>query len=191
MPRRKRIEVKPLVLVPIDSMTPAEMKRLLPALRDDELPKIRRRMRHRTDGLSWRDDSAIGLRLTFAWENGLPIDEAVLAALMRRLQWPKTWPCSHLNEPPVRADGYTYVIVDPPGCRIYFASQEELAKEVRCSTSKLKAQIRLMWELEIILASGHGWIEFDAQLAWKGELLLREAYIDFQQQHLIKKLEFV
>lgn len=73
-----------------------------------------------------------------------------------------------------------------PGCRVLL-TQEEISDRLNCSQEKVRQAIKKLKELFIIVNSGNGWYELNAQLFWRGPEAFRQAYILVQRE--ISKIE--
>lgn len=68
------------------------------------------------------------------------------------------------------------------GCRANVTNRE-IAEELDISVPTVERGIRVLKQAGIIVNWGHGWIETDADLAWRGDEAVRQAYSRVQEVH--------
>lgn len=73
------------------------------------------------------------------------------------------------------------------GCRLY-AKQDQIAEMYKIvnpdsTRETINKQIRLMYNVGIIVNKAHGWVEFDAELCWNGRIDLWLAYRKVQETY--------
>jgi hypothetical protein len=192
MPRRRRPEEIPKVLIPKDSLTQAEMREKLGPLPAGEEPALRRRLKYVTKGLVTIEAQQITELFDCARQSGIQFDEGLAWRLTRLVQWPLTRLCKR-NGQPIEENGGRWYYLDETGCRIRFKSQSDLASQLHVSSSHLKHTVRQLRDLGFIVAGGKGWLEFNARLVWKGDYKLRDIYIQFQRDNIpsLRPFEFV
>jgi DNA-binding MarR family transcriptional regulator len=183
MPRPRPLAESPILLLPVASLTPTELlERIGSSIREDEEAILRRRRQYRNTSYVMYDNDALGELLSAAARDNLRLDEGLTWRMLRQVQWAVKREL-HKNGHPVEENGLRSYIVDIPGCRITYASQNELAAHLGVSQSHLKRNIRVLRDLGIVVMSGEGWLEFDARLIWKGDLHFRDAYSIYQRTH--------
>ena len=59
-------------------------------------------------------------------------------------------------------------------------TEQQMAQDFCKSLSTIERHVRTLKEYGFIVNSGHGWIELDAALCWRGDLNLLAAYREIQ-----------
>ncbi len=97
---------------------------------------------------------------------------------------------------PVRKGGKALYRLRRVGCRVYM-THEEIARQVRCSRSYASKQLRLLYDIGIIVnkakrsdSRGESWQEFDADLCWNGAWGVWREYKKIQEGHMDTVLIF-
>ena len=104
---------------------------------------------------------------------GLPYE--VLYFLLNNMEMARTRPA----DLPYNSIGEAPFRVIAPGCRVNM-TQEEISNGLECSMEKVRTAIKSLREFMIIVNSGHGWYELDAEFFWKGSEDIRNGYISIQ-----------
>lgn len=86
---------------------------------------------------------------------------------------------TRLENLPPNDDGLSLYRLVRVGCRVR-VKQSEIADALSCSVERVRLAIKQLKRCMIIVNSGNGWYEFDANFFWKGAESARVAYLDFQ-----------
>lgn len=112
--------------------------------------------------------------INFLRSEGETIDHEILNYMVGRVSF-----ADARSQGPANDNGLVPHILFMPGCRVEL-TQQEIANELGCSTERVRLAIKQLEICGVIVNSGKGWYEFDANHVWKGKEDIRQAYIPVQ-----------
>lgn len=112
--------------------------------------------------------------IRFLRAEGETIDHEVLNCMVGHLRFPVT-----RAQGPADQNGLVPHTVFLPGCRVE-RTQQQIADELRCSVERVRLAIKKFELCGVIVNSGRGWYEFDANFFWIGADDIRVAYARVQ-----------
>jgi hypothetical protein len=181
---RRRNYPHPAVLVPAARLT-ARARRLVDELETEvgEQRRVRLPRKQRfidVDPYLVIYTGNLMANLRRAGRGNVEVDLAILLALLVRVSMTKAVLKTGKHE--VGDDGTIFDVYELKviGCIVYFDTQASLAEDIGVAQSTLKSALSALREAGIIVHSGHGYIEFDAKLVWRGDCELRDAYVEVQ-----------
>lgn len=176
MPRRERTDLKPEVWMPDF---------------DDEQQNIKRYLKRGQRALVYSDDPAAmhyifefahvdanyWIELLSGHSQKQSINSNIFIFLISKLRASKVEPVRNSDQSFSTKNGMKKMRLETLGCRSYFGSEEQLAQELDLHRSTIIKQFRLMREAGIITNQGHGWVDLNADLVWKGSHAHQLAYV--------------
>lgn len=122
-------------------------------------------------------------RLDHCRELNTGIDEALVLYMVQNCDMARTTHKCDDNGNSVVIDGLQVHILRRVGCRVRM-TQDDIAHALKRSRQYVNAQIAILKECYFIVNWGKGWYEFDANLCWRGDLDMRNAYANQQYMRL-------
>jgi hypothetical protein len=176
MPRRERPDLRPIIRLPkrrhSDEITHA-IQKLKQHLSGREYIEVRQRPSWDTERYLVIYDENLESRLTYGKRKGMKVDEGLLHRLFRMVQLARA--NRYIPDPAKTDETVDYYRLNP-GCRIQFETLKTLSEKLGVSLSHLNANLAVFRDLQIVVRSGHGWIDFDPGLVWRGKSEYRDAY---------------
>ena len=177
MPRQTRPDLEPEILVP----NVARQERLAnDAIDEGYSAKVRRRGAPPIQDRWMIVIDEIERRLEHFRETGAVIPASFLWFLVMHCETSHAAPKRDADGEPVTQDENNVMILRRVGCRVRMTGKQ-MAGAFYKSLSTVERYISALKEHGFIVNSGHGWIELDASLCWRGDLTLRTAYLEVQR----------
>lgn len=121
---------------------------------------------------------------------GQSFNIGIALQLLHMVDLAKARPSLDSNDFEIERDGKIIHELVRCGCRVW-ATEQELADKLNVSRSSISAVKKALIDADIIVNWGEGWIEFDANLVWRGKHSLRHAYSEVQRLHPSKSLSYI
>lgn len=123
-------------------------------------------------------DAKYWIELISAASPGTPINSDIFIFLVSKLRPSKVEPVRNSDLSFSTKNGMKKMRLEILGCRSYFYSEQQLAYELGLHRSTISRQFAIMREAGIITNQGHGWVDLNADLVWKGSHAHQMAYVE-------------
>ncbi len=176
MPRPRRHDLEPEILVPDTS---AQERRANEAIDENFSAKVRRRGESPIQDRWMIATDELERQLAHHRRAGTSIPAAFLWFLVMRCDSAHAAPKLDANREPEIRDGHRVLNLRRIGCRVRM-TEKQMAEDFCASQSTIERHVRKLKALGFIVNGGHGWVELDAALCWRGDLNLLAAYRNIQ-----------
>jgi hypothetical protein len=177
MPRRTRPDIEPEILVPNVSVPQR--------LANEAIDDLHSAKVHRRGEPPIRDGWMIVVdelerRLNLFRNRKTLIPTSFLYFLIAHCEMAHASPKLDADGQPETQDGNDVMILRRVGCRVRM-TERQMADSFNRSVSTIERYVSTLKEHGFIVNSGHGWIELDASLCWRGNLTFHRAYREVQR----------